>query len=84
MTVACELVQKLSLQILSPEMVFVQQKSRLTSRILALSSMAKQYREACWSTLPTFGDLADVFVEHVLVSGKCFKRVDVIIFTDMV
>ena len=26
---------------------------------------------------PTFGDLADVFVEHVLVSGKCFKRVDV-------
>ena len=40
--VACELVQKLSLQMLSPEMVFVQQKSRLTSRILALSSMAKQ------------------------------------------
>ena len=24
----------------------------------------------------TFGDLADVFVEHVLVSGKCFKRID--------
>ena len=25
----------------------------------------------------TFGDLADVFIEHVLVSGKCFKRIDV-------
>ena len=24
----------------------------------------------------TFGDIADVFVEHVLVSGKCFKRID--------
>ena len=33
--------------------------------------------EACWSTQPTFGHLADVFVERVLVSGKCFKRVDV-------
>ena len=25
----------------------------------------------------TFGDLADVCIEHVLVSGKCFKRIDV-------
>ena len=25
----------------------------------------------------TFGDLADVFIEHVLVCGKCFKRIDV-------
>ncbi len=25
----------------------------------------------------TFGDLADVFVEHALVSGKFFKRIDV-------
>ena len=25
----------------------------------------------------TFGDLADVFVKHVLVSGKCFNRIDV-------
>ena len=44
-TVVCELVQKLSFQMLSPEMVFVQQKSRLTSRILALSSMAKHCKQ---------------------------------------
>ena len=25
----------------------------------------------------TFGDLADVFVEHALVSGKFFKMIDV-------
>ena len=65
MTVACELVQKL---------LFVQQK---LNYCLIIHGQAVVVAIGKPVGAHTFGDLADVFVEHVLVSGKCVKRIDV-------
>ena len=55
---------------LSPEMVFVQQK---LNSCLIIDGQAVVVAIGKPVGAHTFGDLADVFVEHVLVSGKCFN-----------
>ena len=48
--------------------LFRQPKSRPTTSSVAIGKPAEA---------KTFGDLADVFVEHALVSGKFFNRINV-------
>ena len=76
MTVACELVLKLSLHVITRDVVCpAEVKVDQSNYCLILDGQAVVVAIGKPAGAHTFGDLADVFIEHVLVSGKCFKTI---------